>query len=201
VSAASVIPPLATGWVAQPVTFQAGGVTIYGTYTHPRHAPAQTLAAAVLLGGSGTATDRNDDGTLTASNGLSVWQGNRDMLEAVANWLSADGVASLRYDKLGSGRTGWGRYAGHTDQVGLQTYEQEAVAALRFLARQPQVSPSRPGSGRAQRGRHLRAAARHRACARPQTPGCHSPRTGTGPHAEPVRAGTGSGFAERARVA
>jgi uncharacterized protein len=142
-SATSVIPPLATGWVAQPVTFQAGGVTIYGTYTHPRHARAQTLAAAVLLGGSGTATDRNDNGTLTASNGLSVWQGNRDTLETVANWLSADGVASLRYDKLGSSRTGWGRYAGHTEQVGLRVYEQEAVAALSFLARQPQVSPSR----------------------------------------------------------
>ena len=28
---ASVLPALAPGWVAQPVTFEAGGVTIYGT--------------------------------------------------------------------------------------------------------------------------------------------------------------------------
>ena len=34
-SPASVIPALAPGWIAQPVTFEAGGVTIHGTYTHP----------------------------------------------------------------------------------------------------------------------------------------------------------------------
>ena len=142
-SPASVIPPLASGWVAQPVTFQAGGVTLYGTYTHPSTASARTIAAAVLLAGAGTATDRNDNGTVTDPNGNNVEQPNRNTLEAVANWLSADGVASLRYDKLGSGQTGWGRYAGHPEQVGLKTYEQEAVAALSFLARQPQVNPSR----------------------------------------------------------
>ena len=147
-SPASVIPPLASGWVAQPVTFQAGEVTIYGTYTHPSNThpsttTAQTIPAAVLLAGAGTATDRNDNGTVTDPNGNDVEQPNRNTLEAVANWLSADGVASLRYDKLGSGQTGWGRYAGHPEQVGLKTYEQEAVAALSFLARQPQVNPSR----------------------------------------------------------
>ena len=133
-SPTSVIPPLAAGWVAQPVTFQAGGVTIYGTYTHPSTAPAKTIPAAVLLAGSGTATDRNDN---------NLEQPNRNSLEAVANWLSADGVASLRYDKLGSGQTGWGRYAAHPERVGIKICEQEAVAAFSFLARQPQVNPSR----------------------------------------------------------
>ena len=142
-SPASVVPPLAAGWVAQPVTFQAGGITIYGTYTHPSTAPARTIPAAVLLAGSGTATDRNDNGTATDSNGDNVWQPNRNTLEAVANWLSDDGVVSLRYDKLGSGQTGWGRYAAHRELVGINTYEQEAVAALSFLTRQPQVNPSR----------------------------------------------------------
>ena len=61
----------------------------------------------------------------------------------MANWLSADGVASLRYDKLGSGQTGWGRYAAHPDQAGIGPYEQEAVAALDFLAAQPQVDRAR----------------------------------------------------------
>jgi uncharacterized protein len=135
-SPASVIPPLAAGWVAQPVSFQAGGVTIYGTYTHPSSATTRTIPAAVLLAGSGTATDGNDN---------NLEQPNRNTLEAVANWLSADGVASLRYDKLGSGQTGWGRYAAHHERVGINTYEQEAVAALSFLARQPQVNPSRLG--------------------------------------------------------
>jgi hypothetical protein len=57
----------------------------------------------------------------------------------VANWLSADGVASLRYGKLGSGQTGSGTYAAHPGRVGIRPYEQEAVAALTFLAGQPQV--------------------------------------------------------------
>ena len=103
---ASMIPALAPGWVAQPVTFQAGGVTIHGTYTHPSSAPAGTVPAAVLIGGSGAVTDRNVN---------APGQLDRNTLEAVASWLSADGVASLRYDKLGSGQTGWGRYAAHPE--------------------------------------------------------------------------------------
>ena len=133
-SPASVIPALAPGWVAQPVTFEAGGVAIHGTYTHPGSAAAGTLPAALLLGGSGSATDRNDN---------APGQPDRNTLEAVANWLSADGVASLRYDKLGSGQTGWGRYAAHPERAGLGTYEQEAVAALNFLAGQRQVDRAR----------------------------------------------------------
>lgn len=133
-SPASVIPALAPGWVAQPVTFQAGGVTIYGTYTHPSSAAAGTIPAAVLLAGSGLTTDRN---------GNPPGQPNRNTLAVIANWLSADGVASLRYDKLGSGQTGLGKYAAHPALIGIGPYEQEAVGALTFLARQPQVNRGR----------------------------------------------------------
>ena len=133
-SPASVIPALAPGWVAQPVTFEAGGVTIYGTYTHPGNAAAGTLPAALLIAAYGSSTDRNDN---------APGQMDRNTYEAAANWLSADGVASLRYDKLGSGQTGWGPYAAHPEQAGLGTYEQEAVAALTFLAVQRQVDPAR----------------------------------------------------------
>jgi hypothetical protein len=133
-SPASVLPALAPGWVAQPVTFQAGGVTIYGTYTHPSGAAPDSIPAAVLLGGSGSTTDRNDNSPGTP---------HCNLLKAVASWLSADGVASLRYDKLGSGQTGWGTYAAHPGRAGIKPYEQEAVAALNFLARQPQVDRAR----------------------------------------------------------
>ena len=133
-SPASVVPPLAAGWEAQPVSFEAGGVRIYGTYTHPSVAAAGVIPGALLLGGSGTVTDRNDN---------SPQQPNRNLLEAVANWLSADGVASLRYDKVGSGQTGWGRYAGHPERVGLKVYEQESTAALSFLAGQRQIDRAR----------------------------------------------------------
>lgn len=133
-SPASVIPPLAAGWEAQPVSFETGGVRIYGTYTHPSAAAAGVIPAALLLGGSGTVTDRNDN---------SPQQPTRNLLEAAANWLSADGVASLRYDKLGSGQTGWGKYAGHPERVGLKVYEQESTAALSFLAGQRHIDRAR----------------------------------------------------------
>jgi uncharacterized protein len=133
-SPASMIPALAAGWVAQPVTFEAGGVTIHGTYTHPGNAAAGTVPAALLIAAYGSSTDRNDN---------APGQMDRNTLEAVASWLSADGVASLRYDKLGSGQTGWGPYAAHPGRAGLRTYEQEAVAALDFLAAQPQVDRAR----------------------------------------------------------
>jgi uncharacterized protein len=146
-SPASVIPPLAPGWVAQPVTFDAGGVTVYGTYTHARNAGAGSIPGAVLLGGGG-ATDRNDNCTRHCWTGPRPagspdQQLGRNALAAVANWLSADGVASLRYDQLGSGQTGWGKYAAHPDRVGIKIYEQEAVAALRFLANQRQIDRAR----------------------------------------------------------
>jgi hypothetical protein len=57
-SPASVIPALAPGWVAQPVTFEVGGVTIYGTYTHPGRAAAGTVPAALLIAAYGSSTDR-----------------------------------------------------------------------------------------------------------------------------------------------
>jgi len=133
-SPASMIPTLAPGWVAQPVTFEAGGVTIYGTYTHPSNGAAGAIPAAVLLGGSGTATDRNDN---------APGQLDRNLLRVAASWLSADGVASLRYDKLGSGQTGWGRYAAHPGRAGIRPYEQEAVGALNFLAEQRQTDRAR----------------------------------------------------------
>jgi alpha-beta hydrolase superfamily lysophospholipase len=133
-SPASVIPALAPGWVTQPVTFKAGGVTIHGTYTHPGNAAAGTLPAALLIAAYGSSTDRNDN---------APGQPDLNTYEAVANWLAADGVASLRYDKLGSGQTGWGKYAAHPEQAGLGTYEQEAAAALTFLAGQRQVDRAR----------------------------------------------------------
>ena len=142
-SPASVIPALAPGWVAQPVTFEAGGVTIYGTYTHPSNAAAGTLPAALLIAAYGSSTDRNDN---------APGQTDRNTLEAVANWLSANGVASVRYDKLGSGQTGWGRYAADPGRAGLGTYEQEAAAALTFLAGQRQVDRRWRCSGTARAG-------------------------------------------------
>ncbi|MGZ6693897.1 MAG: hypothetical protein ACXVHQ_41780 [Solirubrobacteraceae bacterium] len=77
-----------------------------------------------------------------------------DTLRAVAGWLSADGIASLRYDKLTTGKTGWDGSAADPARVGMQPFKQEAAAALVFLARQRSIDRRRLVSGlRAQRGR------------------------------------------------
>ena len=88
----------------------------------------------LLIAGSGP-TDRNGDSPLEA--------GPVGTLETLADWLSDDGVASLRYDKLGSGTTGLGPFAAGPAAVGTGPFEQESVAALRFLAAQRGVDSSR----------------------------------------------------------
>jgi uncharacterized protein len=135
-TAASSAPATSgTAWVDQPVSFQAGGLTVYATYRHPATATSQ-LPAVLLIAGSGP-TDRNGNSALLP--------GSIGTLKTLAGWLSADGVASLRYDKLGSGQTGLGSYAGRPAAIGIVPFEQEAAAALRFLARQPGVNPARLG--------------------------------------------------------
>ena len=124
-----------TTWVDQPVSFQAGGLTVSATYRHPA-AATSPVPAVLLIAGSGP-TDRNGNSALLP--------GQIGTLRAVADWLSADNVASLRYDKLGSGQTGLGSYASRPATIGLAPFEQEAAAALRFLARQPRVDPARLG--------------------------------------------------------
>lgn len=120
-------------WVDQDVSFTAGGMTVYGTYRHPVGTSA-ARPAALLIAGSGP-TDRNGNSPLLA--------GPVDTLKELADWLSADGVASLRYDKLGSGKTGLGPYASDPAAVGIAPFEQEAVAGLGFLARRPGVDRAR----------------------------------------------------------
>jgi uncharacterized protein len=120
-------------WVDQQVSFQAGGMTVYGTFRHPAgHAGA--VPAALLIAGSGP-TDRNGDSRQL--------DGPVGTLRALADGLSAAGVASLRYDKLGTGATGLGPYASKPDSIGVDVYEQEAAAALGFLAGQPGVDRAR----------------------------------------------------------
>ena len=121
-------------WVDQNVTFTAGGLTIYATFRHPTSGP--TVPGALLIAGSGP-TDRNGNNA--------NYPGNIDTLQTLADWLSADGVASLRYDKLGSGKTGLGSYAQNPDAIGIAPYEQESAAALDFLAAQKGIEDSRLG--------------------------------------------------------
>lgn len=110
-------------WVDDDVSFTADGLTIHGTYRH-RH---QSGPAALLISESGN-TDRNGD------NAVAGPVGN---MRQIAELLSDKGVASLRYDKVGTGRTGLGPYAQRPTDVVSATYTEGAQAAARFLADQP----------------------------------------------------------------
>lgn len=129
-------------WVDLSVTFQAGGLTVYGTYRHPARWGG-SIPAVVLIPGNGF-TDRNGNTPL--------FPGSIGEIVAVAHWLSADRVASLRFDRLGTGQTGFGPFGGSRDVIGgsiadtpFKPVEQEAAAALRFLARQRGIDRTRLG--------------------------------------------------------
>ena len=81
-------------WVDQSVTFTSGTMTVYATFRHPANR-TEIVPGVVLIAGSGP-TDRNGNSATDT--------GPVDTLKMLADWLSQDGVATLRYDKLGSGR-------------------------------------------------------------------------------------------------
>jgi pimeloyl-ACP methyl ester carboxylesterase len=119
----------ANSWVEGDVTFPVQDMTVYGTFRHPA-GQARPVPAALLVAGSGP-TDRNGNSRITA--------GQIGTLQNLAQALSNNGVASLRYDKLGTGQTGLGSYATDPATVDLAAFQDEATAALTFLAGQPGV--------------------------------------------------------------
>lgn len=113
-------------WVEDAVSFSVADMTVYGTLRHPA-GHGRAVPGALLIAGSGP-TDRNGDSA--------VMPGQIDTLRNLAQTLSNDGVASLRYDKLGTGQTGLGHYATDPTQVDIGVFQDEATAALNFLAGQ-----------------------------------------------------------------
>ena len=115
--------------VEREVVFSSGALCLAGTLALPR-SRSGPLPAALLLVGSGP-VDRNENFGL-----LRV-----DATHQIAGALAAAGIASLRYDKRGVGRSQGGdwRAAGFFDAV------DDAAAALALLAGLPEVDGSRLG--------------------------------------------------------
>jgi alpha-beta hydrolase superfamily lysophospholipase len=115
------------------VTFMSGADTIYGTLRLPATGGGKLLPAAVILAGSGP-TDRDGNSKLIS--------GPVETLHNFADVLAGQGIASLRYDKLGTGNTG---LAAHPDPatIGFDLYIDEARAAYALLRAQPEVDPHR----------------------------------------------------------
>ncbi|WBB71848.1 alpha/beta fold hydrolase [Micromonospora sp. WMMD1128] len=111
------------------VTFTVDGTVTYGTLHLPVHRRGQRMPAVLLLPGSGS-TDRNGDQPPALT---------PHTLAKLADALARDGVASLRFDKYGSGRTGLGAYADKPETIDYPAFVRQADAAYRLLARQPEV--------------------------------------------------------------
>ena len=122
-------------WVDEDVTFtdpaDGAGLTIYGTYRHERGGSARP--AALLISESGN-TDRNGDNAVAGPIGN---------MRQLAELLSDKGVASLRYDKIGTGKTGLGPYAQRPKDVVSSVYTSGARAAVSYLAEQPATDSAR----------------------------------------------------------
>src|SRR3954451_7878835 len=106
-------------WVDDDVSFTADGLTIHGTYRHQQGAGA--APAGLLISESGP-TDRNGDNAVVGPIGN---------MRQLAEQLSDRGVPSLRYDKVGTGKTGLGPYK--PNDVISAVYTTGAKAAVRYL--------------------------------------------------------------------
>lgn len=120
------------GPVEQEVSFAAGAHTVHGSLLLPAGATGRRLPAALIIAGSGP-TDRNGNTPLLP--------GETNTLRELAGALADAGVASLRYDKLGTGATG---LAGiDLTQITFDAFLDEAQAALDILRARPEVDPDR----------------------------------------------------------
>ena len=118
------------------VTFKSGRLTVHGSLRMPDGA-GPLVPAVVLVAGSGP-TDRNGDSRLI--------QGSVGTLTFLADELARNGIASLRYDKLGTGATALGPYTtADLPNLGFTEFVAEAADATRFLATQKQIDPKRLG--------------------------------------------------------
>jgi pimeloyl-ACP methyl ester carboxylesterase len=113
--------------VSEDVSFVAGGRTIPGTLVHPASGKGPGL---LLLAGSGP-TDRDWNSPLLP--------GKNGSGKLLAEALAARGVTVLRFDKAYSGRNPGVPIADLT----LDTYRDEASAALDFLRARAEVDPAR----------------------------------------------------------
>ena len=113
--------------VSEEVTFVAGGRTIPGTLVHPELGTGPGL---LLLAGSGP-TDRDWNSPLLP--------GKNGSARLLAEALAARGVTVLRFDKAFSGKNPGLPIADLT----LDTYRDEASAALDFLRSRAEVDPAR----------------------------------------------------------
>lgn len=124
-----------TGSSEEEIAFTSGPDTLYGSLLIPAGTDGQRRPAALLIAGSGP-VDRN-------GNEPALGLPNMNTLLNFADALAGLGVVSLRYDKIGSGRTGIGSFAADPASIDFETFVASARAAYDYLAARPEVDPAR----------------------------------------------------------
>ena len=121
------------------VSFEGGGFTVQGTFTGPETGGHDGVPGALIVSGSGpTDRDGNNPGRPEADTNLNL-----------SRVLSAAGVASLRYDKLGSGDPDtWDEAAVEVVEdteasIDPEVFDAQMAAAYTELITQPEVDPER----------------------------------------------------------
>ncbi|MBN1771881.1 MAG: alpha/beta hydrolase [Deltaproteobacteria bacterium] len=115
-----------TGVVEEQVRWEAAGTTVHGTLTRP--AGEGPFPAVLLIAGSGP-TDRNWESPLLP--------GTNGTARLLAHALARRGVATLRYDKSGTGETA------APDGMTMATYLAEQQGGLALLRAHAAVDPAR----------------------------------------------------------
>lgn len=129
---ATPTPTIAPLFAEEEIQFTDGPDTLYGTLSLP-NLPGKR-PAALIIAGSGP-TNRNGDNPLI--------RGDVGTLRNIANTLAAAGVASLRYDKIGTGKTGLASHATDASKVDFELYISGALAAYNTLIARPEVDPTK----------------------------------------------------------
>ena len=125
------------------------GAQLSGTLLLPTHQPGQKLPAVIIVAGSGP-TDRNGNSTIAGATNINSYK-------QFAEALAAHGVASLRYDKRGIGKsTGLplpkdpqhptaAETKALEDTAAWQNFVDDAAATFAYLQQQPEIDPTRTG--------------------------------------------------------
>jgi pimeloyl-ACP methyl ester carboxylesterase len=117
-------------------------VPIAGVLCLPEDAsPPRPAGALLLIGGSGADTSDGDLVIERASSGADSVGAVPGTLRRIAHHLAHHGVATLRWD-----RRGFGRSAGDVATVGYHTDLIDATACFRWMQRRPEIVPTRIGA-------------------------------------------------------
>jgi fermentation-respiration switch protein FrsA (DUF1100 family) len=116
-------------YVSEDVTFPSGEIKMAGTLTIPQDGQ-EKHPAAVLISGSGP-QDRNED--TVGPGGLKL-----GIFRQIAHVLSKNGIAVLRYDDRGTGKSG-GSFA----EAGEEDLIQDAKAAVSYLRTRDDIRADR----------------------------------------------------------